>query len=118
MEQINIAEVVKNLVASSEKELGLIVTDSIPIAVDASKQYLANLVERSTALLNVVADQTFQGDKLAFVLARFKDEKPILESEVFSFMIIGAGVAQNIVNSIQNIIISAVQSILPSASVE
>lgn len=113
MDTINITDVVNNLVSSSEKELSLIITDSIPMVVDASKQYLANLLDRSTALLNVVADSTFVGDKLAFVLARIKDEKTILETEVFSFIIIGEGIAQNIINSIQNIIIDAIQSILP-----
>ena len=110
----NINEVINNLVKSSEKELALIITDAVPLALDASKQYLSNLLERGTALLNVVADPAFKGDKLAFVLARIKDEKTILETEVFSFIIIGEGVAQNIVNGIQNIIIDAIQSMLPN----
>ena len=77
MTEINITDVINNLVKASENELNLILTDSIPLAVDASKQYLANLVERSTALLNVVADKEFKGNKLAFVIARLKDEKKI-----------------------------------------
>lgn len=117
-DQINIEQVVKDLVKSSENELKLILTDSIPLAINASKQYLANLTERGTALLKVVADKDFKGDKLAFVLARLKDEKTILEAEVFSFIIIGEGVAQNIINGIQNIIIDAIQAIIPIASNE
>jgi len=116
MEQINIEQVVKDLVKSSENELKLIITNDLPVAVNASQQYLANLLERSTALLKVVADTEFKGDKLAFVLARIKDEKAILETEVFSFIIIGEGVAQNIINGIQGIIIDAIQAILPESS--
>jgi hypothetical protein len=37
---------------------------------------------------------------------------------VFSFIILGEGVAQNIINSIQNIIIDAIQAIIPIASNE
>lgn len=111
--QINIKKIVEDLVKSSENELKLIVSTSLPIATSAANQYIANLIERSTALLNVVADNDFIGDKLAFVLARIKDEKLILETEVFSFVIIGAGVAQNIINGIQGIIIDAIQAILP-----
>lgn len=113
---MDIQKVINDLVKSSENELKLIIADSIPAAVTASQQYLSNLVERSTALLKVVADNEFQGDKLAFVLARIKDEKAILETEVFSFIIIGEGVAQNIINGIQGIIIDAIQAILPEAS--
>lgn len=115
MTEINITDVINNLVKASENELKLVLTDSIPLAVDASKQYLANLVERSTALLNVVADKDFKGNKLAFVIARLKDEKKILETEVFSFIIIGEGIAQNIINGIQNIIINAIQDIIPAS---
>jgi hypothetical protein len=59
MQEINIEQVVKDLVKSSENELKLILTDSIPLAIDASKQYLTNLTERGTALLKVVADNDF-----------------------------------------------------------
>lgn len=114
----NINKVINDLVKSSENELKLIITNDLPVAVNASQQYLANLLERSTALLKVVADPDFKGDKLAFVLARLKDEKTILEAEVFSFIIIGEGVAQNIINGIQNIIIDAIQAIIPIASNE
>lgn len=114
---INISEVVKNLVSAAEKEINLIIPPGIDSAIAAAEQYKSNLFERGTALLNVVADPDFKGDKLAFVVARLKDEKQILETEVFSFIIIGAGVAQNIVNGIQNIIISAIQAILPDENV-
>jgi hypothetical protein len=113
MNTINIPEVISNLVKSSENELKLIISGDIPLVVDAATKYLANLENRASALLNVVADKDFKGDKLAFVLARIKDEKTILETEVFSFIIIGQGVAQNIINSIQGIIIDAIQAILP-----
>lgn len=111
----DISTAVKNLVAAVTAELKLVISDSLPEAVAAEAEYIANLEERGTALLQTIADPTFQGDKLAFCLARLKDEKPILESEVFSFIVIGEGAAQNIINSIQNILISAVQSILPVA---
>ena len=114
MEQINIEQVVKDLAKSAENELQLIVANDIPLVVNAANQYLANLATRSTALLKVVADPDFKGNKLAFVLARIKNEKTILETEVFSFIIIGAGVAQNIINGIQGIIIDAIQAILPN----
>ena len=115
MAEINISEVIKKVVDASKKELDLIITESEPYAMQAASQYLVNLESRGTALLNVVADQNFEGDKLAFVIARIKDEPEILKTEVFSFIIIGAGIAQNIINSIQNILLDAIQSILPSA---
>lgn len=109
----NISEAVKNLVAAATQELNLIIPPGIAEAIAAADQYKNNLFYRGTTLLNVVADPSFQGNKLAFVVARLKDEKEILKTEVFSFIIIGEGVAQNIVNSIQNIIIDAIQSVLP-----
>jgi hypothetical protein len=113
MPLINISDVVKNLIIAVTAELKLIISNTLPLAVAAEGKYLTNLETRGTALLQTIADPTFTGDKLAFCLARLKDEQPILESEVFSFIIIGEGAAQNIINSIQNILISAVQSILP-----
>lgn len=113
MDTQNIEAAVKNLVAAAEKEINLIIPPGITEAIAAAEQYKNNLFDRGTALLNVVADTEFQGSKLDFVISRLKDEKEILKTEVFSFIIIGEGVAQNIVNSIQNIIIDAIQSILP-----
>lgn len=110
---INISDAVKSLVTAVTAELKLIISDTLPQAVAAEGEYIASLEQRGTALLQTIADSAFQGDKLAFCLARLKDEKPILESEVFSFIVIGEGAAQNVINSIQNILISAVQSILP-----
>jgi len=115
MSIINISDAVKNLVAAVSAELKLVISDTLPAAVAAEAEYIANLEERGTALLQTIADTTFQGDKLSFCLARLKDEAPILQSEVFSFIVIGEGAAQNIINSIQNILISTVQSILPVA---
>jgi hypothetical protein len=112
---IDIPTAVKNLISAVTAELKLIISGTLPDAVAAEEEYIANLEERGTALLQTIADPTFQGDKLAFCLARLKDEKPILENEVFSFIVIGEGAAQNIINSIQNILISAIQSILPVA---
>jgi len=116
MENVNINDIINTLVKSSEAELKLLITEDVPRIVSAAQQYLDNLASRSTATLNVVTDSEFQGDKLAFVLARIKDEKIILETEVFSFIIIGQGVAQNIINSIQGIIIDAIQAVLPAST--
>ena len=110
---VNISDVVKNMVTAVGSELKLVVPETVAEASQAAAQYLTNLESRGTALLQVVADPNFEGDKLAFVLARIKEEEPILETEVFSFIVIGEGAAQNIINSIQNILISTVQSILP-----
>ena len=115
MSTINIPGAVTNLIAAVTAELKLIISDTLPLAVAAEAEYIANLEKRGTALLQTIADPTFKGDKLAFCLARLKDEAPILQSEVFSFIVIGEGAAQNIINSIQNILIAAVQSILPIA---
>lgn len=113
MPEINISEQVANLVTAVTAELKIVIPDTIDEAVTAGEQYIANLEHRGAALLQVVADPSFEGDKLSFVLARIKDEEPILETEVFSYIVIGAGAAQNVINSIQNILISAVQAILP-----
>lgn len=118
MENVNINDIINTVVKSSEAELKLLITEDVPRIVNAAQEYLSNLATRSTALLGVVTDSGFKGDKLAFVLARIKDEKIILETEVFSFIIIGQGVAQNIINSIQGIIIDAIQAVLPTANVE
>jgi len=110
---INIAQVVSETTTAVEKELMLIITDTLPVAVEAGRNYINNLESRSVALLEIAADPSYSGDKLAFCIKRWQDEKNILKSEVFSFIIIGEGVAQNIVNSIQNILINAVQTVLP-----
>lgn len=114
MSDINISDVVKKLLTDSEAALQPILVDATKEGLDAAATYLSNLEARGTSLLQVVADPDYTGDKLAFVVARIKDEPTILETEVFSFIIIGESIAQAAINSIEAILIDAVHSILPS----
>lgn len=115
MANINISDVLKKLLTDSETALQPLLIDATQEGLDAAKLYLTNLEARGTSLLEVVADQDYVGDKLAFVIARIKDEPTILETEVFSFIVIGESIAQTAINSIEAILIDAVHSILPAA---
>lgn len=114
MSDINISDVVKKLLADSEAALQPIIIDATQEGKDAIALYLSNLADRGTSLLEVVADPAYTGDKLAFVVARIKDEPTIFESEVLSFIIIGESLAQTAINNIEVILIDAVHSILPA----
>lgn len=113
MPEINIADVVKDLVEKSKNELLLIITDDVPAALDAVNTYVGNLEGRASALLTNLAET----NDASFLVSRLKEEPAILESEVFSFIIIGKGIAQNIVNSIQNILLSAIKQVLPVGNI-
>lgn len=109
MSPINIPALVATVLNQVKAELSLVVTDNVPEALAAVNKYVANLEIRAKALLEELAES----NDAAFLVKRVKEEPSILETEVFSFIIIGKGIAQNLVNSIQNIILSAVQTVLP-----
>lgn len=110
---VDILQVAKDTALAVKNELELLIPGTIQVAVDAGKTYLIDFEERTSTLLAVIIDQDDKRDKLAYAIARWGDEKEILKAEVFSFIIIGEGVLQGAINSVQNILISAVQSVLP-----
>ena len=106
---INISETVKELLSKTKTALLGMVTTEKPLVLDAVNSYIGNAEDRFSALLSNVAE----GGDVKFLLERLKEEKDILESEVLSFVVIGKGVAQDIINSIQDIILGAVAAVLP-----
>lgn len=118
MDTINIADIkatVEQVVADSQAALISIAKDAEPKVIEATQAYLAGLKTRGVDVLNVVTDQSAdkEPDKLAFLKARFKDEEKIFENELVSYEVIGLQVAQDIINTIQGILIKAVFSVLP-----
>lgn len=111
----DIKQIAEDTALAVEKELKLLIPQGVQEAVDAGATYLLDFKDRASTLLLVVTDESDKRDKLAFCIARWKDEKEILRSQVLSFVIIGEGVLQAAVNSIQNILITAVQLVLPTA---
>lgn len=114
MPDINISDALKKLLTDSETALQPLLVDATKEGVDATSLYLTNLEARGASLLQVVAAPDYAGDKLAFVVARIKDEPTIFETEVLSYIVIGESIAQTAINNIQVILIDAVHSILPS----
>ncbi len=112
---IDILQVAKDTAIAVEKELLLLIPSTVKTAVEAGNTYISDFKDRTETLLSVVLDENDKRDKLAYCIARWGDEKEILKTEVFSFVIIGEGVLQAAINSVQNILIAAVQSVLPTA---
>lgn len=110
----NLTDIINSTADAAKKELEMIITNETPEILAAKDLYLYNFKERTTALLDIAADPDFAGDKLAFAIKRWQDEKMILQSEVLSMLVIGSGIAQMIINSILNILITAVQMVLPT----
>lgn len=109
MSEINIQQLVTNVLSQVKQELLLVIPSVTGEALDAVNKYIDNLESRASALLTSLQ----QNNDAKFLIARLKDEKTILESEVFSFIIIGESLAQLAVNNIQDILIAAVETVLP-----
>lgn len=109
MSEINIQQLVTNVLSQVKQELLLVIPSVTSEALDAVNKYIGNLENRASALLTSLQ----QNNDAKFLIARLKDEKTILESEVFSFIIIGESLAQIAVNNIQDILIAAVETVLP-----
>lgn len=109
---INIAEIVRELLAKTKTSLLEIVTTDTPLVIEAVDGYIGNAETRFSDLLTHLAE----GGDVKFLLERLKEEKDILTSEVLSFLVIGKGVAQNIINSIQDILLNAISEVLPQSN--
>lgn len=107
----DISAVVKNTAEQAKKELMIIVVSDAPLVIEAINTYIANLENRTASLLNYIINNPTD---VRFVIDRVREEPDILKTEVFSFLIIGKGIVQNVVNNIQDLILSAVYAILPS----
>lgn len=107
---INISEAVKDLLTKTKTALLEIVNTDTPLVLDAVNSYVGNAETRFSDLLSHLAD----GGDVKFLLDRLQEEKDILTSEVLSFIVIGKGVAQNVINSIQDILLSAIAAVLPA----
>lgn len=117
MDTIDIKKKVDQLIADSEASLLSIAKNDVPEVVDATKAFLDGLKTRGTDYLNVIADMSEEGkkvDKLAFLKESFQVEEKIFENEMIAYGIIGKQVAQDIINSIQGILIKAVFAVLPA----
>lgn len=116
---IDIKSTVQKVLAAAESSLLSIVTGAEPKVLEAAKGYVSNAEGRVTELLSYIADPSEETakDKLAFLVARLKDEKAILESEFLSFVVMGKQVAQDAINSITTILVAAVGEILPKPEV-
>lgn len=111
---INIPGLVKDLLAETKNALLNLVTNDAPQVIEAVDSYIANAEGRLTALMTSVAE----GSTIDFLLARLSEEKDILESEVLSFVVIGKGIAENVINKVQDIIINAIADVLPGNKID
>lgn len=110
---MDIKTTVAELLSKTKNALLEIVNIDKPFIIEAVDTYIKNAEERFSSLLSNLSEN---GD-ISFLLARLKDEKDILESEVLSFLVIGKGAAQDIINSVQNIVLSAVAEVLPNKEI-
>ena len=112
MEQLNkdnIAGIVQDVLTETKTTLLSILTERTPQVVEAVDSYIANAQTRLTSLLSHLAD----GGDVRFLLDRLQEEKDILYSEILSFVVIGKGIAQDVINSVQNILLNAIGRALP-----
>lgn len=109
---LNIPELVQKLLAETKTQLLKLATEAVgevPAVLEAVDSYIANAQSRMTSLLSNFAE----GGDVKFLLDRLQEEKDILQSEVLSFIVIGKGIAQNIINSVQDILLRAIAQVLP-----
>ncbi|HEY9340755.1 MAG TPA: hypothetical protein VIQ23_04190 [Hanamia sp.] len=110
---INIPDLVQKLLAQTKSALLEIVTTDTPLVIDAVDSYISNAETRMSSLLQNLSE----GGDVKFLLDRLREEKDILRTEVLSFIVIGKGVAQNVINSVQDILLQAIASVLPPNNV-
>lgn len=83
-------------------------TEGRVIAV--SLKYVTDAESRISTLLSAVAGGEVD---IRFVLKRLDDEKKILLSQLLSLEVIGKGIAEQAINNAQDILLSAIGSVLP-----
>lgn len=108
-----LAQVTKLLAEAKAKLLGLVV-DNTPQVTEAITSYIANAEERFSDLLSAMAS----GSDTKFLLDHLELEKGILETEVLSFFTIGKQVVEDVLNSLQDILLTAVKDVLPQGSID
>lgn len=114
---LNIPELVAKLLAETKDQLLKLAAETVgevPAVVEAVNSYIANAQSRMTSLLGYMAG----GGDVKFLLDRLQEEKDILQSEVLSFIVISKGIAQNIINSVQDILLQFISQVLPTQSAE
>ena len=111
---VNILEQVTKLLTEAKLKLMDIVVDHTPEVTEAIKSYVANAEGRLSALLTAMAS----GSDTAFLLNHLQLEKGILESEILSFVVIGKQIVQDVLNSLQDILLTAVKDVLPQGSID
>lgn len=107
---------VQSVLNNSKVALLGIVGDAEPKVIAAVATYVGNLEGRATVLLEYMAADTSEdtSDKITFLIARLKDEKNILESEFLSFVVMGKQIAQDAINAITTILVTAIGEVLPA----
>lgn len=78
--------------------------------VTVAETYVADAETRVSTLLSAVAGGEVD---IKFVLRRLDDEKKILLSQLLSLEVIGKGIAEQVINNAQDILLSAIGSVLP-----
>lgn len=115
---MDITTELQNLLGATKSAFMSLISDKTPLVLGAVDNYLVNLRTRGATLLDYVANDTEDDlpTKLRRVASFMEDEKNILESELLSFLDIALGIAQTLINNVQNIVLTAIYQFLPKSA--
>lgn len=94
----------------NKTQVGLlkIAVDGSAEVIEAVNQYIGDAQERFANLFQHIAE----GGDAKFFIERISEEKDILKSSILSFVVIGKGIAERVINSVQDIILDALAKVL------
>lgn len=101
---------IKKLLADIKDVLLAAVVVDTPVIVDAVTSYVSNAESRLTSLI----ENMYHGGSAKFLLDRLAEEKDIMLTQLLSFEVMGKQIAQTVINNAQNIILQAVNDVLPA----
>lgn len=109
----NLLDEIKPLIDKMKIGFQVAYTTNYPQIAAAGLSYVTNAEDRLTTLATARMNGDLTADE---VMDKLSEEKGIFMSELESFEVIGASIAQEIINNAQQIIIDAVQDLISKAN--
>lgn len=110
---MNLSDQIKPMVDKMKSAFTSLYSTSYPQIMEAGMSYVQNAEQRFTTLVTARMSNDISAK---FLMDRLAEEKDIFMSELKSFEVLGAGIAQEIINDAQKIVIDAVQGLINNAN--
>lgn len=107
---MDIQNLVLEVLNKTKRAILQLATDATPNLIKAVDAYIALAQQRFTSLMSYMAN----GGDTRFLLDRLAEEKDVLKSQILSFIVMGKGIAEHLINSVQDILLTAVGQVLPA----